>query len=70
VTYEIEQQERGHEAPDELLEAAAAHGAKLVVIGIRRRSPVGKLLLGSTAQRIILEAPCPVLAVKPIATPK
>jgi len=39
--------------------------ASLVVVGIRHRSPVGKMLLGSVAQRIILDAPCPVLAVKP-----
>jgi len=49
----------------EILEQAQAHDAELVVIGVRRRSPVGKLLLGSTAQRILLEADCPVLAVKP-----
>ena len=39
-------------------------GAELIVIGLRRRSTVGKLLLGSNAQEILLDAKCPVLAVK------
>ena len=39
--------------------------AELLVIGIRHRNPVGKLLLGSVAQQLLLECPKPVLAVKP-----
>lgn len=43
-----------------------AHGlpAEIVVLGIRRRSAVGKLILGSTAQRVLMEADCEVLLVK------
>jgi nucleotide-binding universal stress UspA family protein len=51
--------------PDAVLKAARDADAVLVVVGIRRRSPVGKVLLGSVAQRVILDADCPVLAVKP-----
>lgn len=47
-----------------LLEAVKRVDADLVVIGLRRRSPVGKLVLGSVAQDVILRADCPVLAVK------
>lgn len=50
---------------DDLVGAAERSSADLIVIGLRRRSPVGKLILGSNAQRILLDAPCPVLAVKP-----
>ena len=40
-------------------------GIDRLVIGIRRRSPVSKALLGSVSQRLLLESPVPVLAVKP-----
>jgi nucleotide-binding universal stress UspA family protein len=53
------------EVAEDLVATAEAHQAELIVIGLRRRSPVGKLILGSNAQRILLDAPCPVLAVKP-----
>ena len=52
------------DAPGQILRTAEATGADLIVIGLRRRTPIGKLLLGSTAQQILLDAPCDVLAVK------
>lgn len=55
----------GGEPAAEVLRAAKETGAGLVVIGVRRRTAVGKFLLGSTAQAILLDAACPVLAVKP-----
>ena len=55
----------GADVGDQVLAVAADVSADLVVIGLRRRSPVGKLLMGSVAQRILLGADCAVLAVKP-----
>ncbi|PWV49371.1 universal stress protein [Nocardiopsis sp. L17-MgMaSL7] len=47
-----------------LLDLVESVTADLLVIGVRHRSAIGQLLLGSTAQRLILEVKCPVLAVK------
>ena len=47
-----------------IVEQATVHGARLVVIGLRRRSSVGKILLGSTAQAVLFSSPCPVLSVR------
>ena len=65
VPHEVLHTIRGREASEEILAAAREHHADLVVVGLRRRSAVGKLLMGSTAQKVLLEAACPVLAVKP-----
>ncbi|MGI8522013.1 MAG: universal stress protein [Nocardioides sp.] len=64
VPFEIHQLVRGNDPADDLIGVADEHGAELIVIGLRRRSPVGKLILGSSAQRILLDATCAVLAVK------
>ncbi|PRY56088.1 universal stress protein family protein [Knoellia remsis] len=64
VDVETRQLVRGNEPAEDLIAAAEELDAELIVIGLRRRTPVGKLILGSNAQRILLDAPCPVLAVK------
>ena len=64
VDHDIRQLVRGFEPAEDLISLAEANSAELLVIGLRRRSPVGKLILGSNAQRILLDAKCPVLAVK------
>jgi nucleotide-binding universal stress UspA family protein len=64
VQFEVRQLVRGEDPADDLVAVAAEVSAEFIIIGLRRRSPVGKLILGSNAQRILLDAPCPVLAVK------
>lgn len=51
-------------AAEAILDAAREHEAELVVIGIKRRSPVGKAFLGSTSQDVLLRTDCDVLGVK------
>ena len=55
---------RGLEAGEDLVQLAEENKVDEVIIGVRRRSKVGKLLFGSTAQYVILNAHCPVVAVK------
>ena len=50
---------------EDVVNVANEAKADLIVIGLRRRSLVGKLLLGSNAQEILTQADCPVLVVKP-----
>lgn len=64
VEHEIRQVIRASDIADDLITVAAEVDADFIVIGLRRRSPLGKLILGSSAQRVLLDAPCPVLAVK------
>jgi nucleotide-binding universal stress UspA family protein len=64
VDYRLVEYARGNAPSEDLLQAASDEHADLLVIGIRRRSAVGKLILGSNAQDILLHADCAVLAVK------
>lgn len=64
LEHEVRQLVRGNEPAEDLIQVAEEEDASFIVIGLRRRTPVGKLILGSNAQRILLDATCPVLAVK------
>jgi nucleotide-binding universal stress UspA family protein len=64
VAYELVHAVVGREPADHLVEVADKAHASLLVIGLRRRTSVGKFLLGSSASMILMHAPCPVLAVK------
>lgn len=55
----------GPDVAEQVLATAEDVDATLLVVGIRHRSPVGKMLLGSVAQRLLLDSPWPVFAVKP-----
>jgi nucleotide-binding universal stress UspA family protein len=65
VAARVDHASHGHDLLATFDALVQSTGARLIVIGLRRRSPVGKLVLGSDAQRILLEADVPVLAVKP-----
>lgn len=64
VRHEIRHTARSGDVAEDVVTVAQEEAASLVVIGLRRRSAVGRLFLGAKAQRILLDAPCPVLAVK------
>lgn len=55
---------RGKGPVEEIEEMIDSLQVSLLIIGLRKRTPVGKLFLGSVAQEILLSVPCPVLAVK------
>ncbi len=65
LDFEVKRYVRGATPAEDLLQCAQDEDVDMLVIGIRRRSPVGKLIMGSNAQDIILQADCPVLCVKP-----
>jgi nucleotide-binding universal stress UspA family protein len=64
IPYLMVQPESGHDPSDLILKCCEEYDADLVVIGLRKRSQVGKMLLGSTAQRILMHARCDILSVR------
>lgn len=65
IGYDVRRPTTGQTAAEAMLETATEIEADQIVIGIRRRNPLGKLITGSTAQAILLGADCPVVGVKP-----
>ena len=65
VTATVDQAEHGADLLETFQAIVERTSARMVVIGVRRRSPVGKLVMGSDAQRLLLELDLPILAVKP-----
>lgn len=63
VRQQLHQVNTTDSAADVLIAVAAAENAKLIVLGLHRRSRLQKALLGSTAQTVLRDAPCPVLIV-------
>jgi len=61
---EFKQFVRGKSAVEEIEALIESQQVSLLIIGLRKRSPVGKLLMGSVAQELLLSVSCPVLAVK------
>lgn len=64
VEWSLRTAAEGNDAAGALVDLLTETGAELLVMGSRKRSPVGKFLLGSTVQRVVLDAPVPVLVVK------
>ena len=64
VQYTLRREVRPEPSAENILDIVTEIRPQLLVIGLRKRSVTGKLLFGSTAQRLLLDAPCPVLAVK------
>ena len=61
---EFKQLVRGKDAVEEIETLVESMRVSLLIIGLRKRSAVGKLILGSVAQELLMSVPCPVLAVK------
>lgn len=66
IPYTVQLHVGDMEAGEKIITIAKRNGVNLIFLGIRKRSKVGKLLFGSTAQYVILNAPCPVITLNQV----
>lgn len=64
LSAEVKQYVRGKSVVEEIESLVESLQVSMLIIGLRKRTPVGKLIMGSVAQEILLSVSCPVLAVK------
>jgi nucleotide-binding universal stress UspA family protein len=64
IECETHQMARGFAPGEDLVKFAEENQIDQIYVGIEKKSRTGKLLLGSTAQHVILKAPCPVITAK------
>lgn len=64
VECETHQMARGLAPGEDLVKFAEENEIDQIYVGIEKKSKTSKLLLGSTAQYVILKAPCPVITAK------
>ena len=64
IEFEAQQLARGYSPGEDLVKFAEDNEIDQMFVGIEKKSKTRKMLLGSTAQFVILKAPCPVVTVK------
>ncbi|MBW2635486.1 MAG: universal stress protein [Deltaproteobacteria bacterium] len=66
IPYSVQLQVDKTNAGEKIVQVAARKGMDLIFLGLKKHSKVGKLLFGSTAQYVILNAPCPVMTINAV----
>jgi nucleotide-binding universal stress UspA family protein len=64
VPFSYEVSARGMHSGEDIVSYAQEHAIDEIIIGVKKRSKVGKMLFGSTLQNVVLNAPCPVVTIK------
>ena len=64
VAYETFQLARGLSPGEDIVKFAEDNGIDQIFLGVEKRSRTSKIILGSTAQYVILKGPCPVTTTK------